>query len=198
MLTVSDAFATDALLGVLGIDSVNELTRSLGLTETVLTGDLRSMFDDLARDAGFERWEELAAQPGNPEVFARIRASWTCDPARATRTTPRETTALLRAIWLDEAAPPGACAEVRTMMGKQLQRQRIAAGFRDPRIRVSGKTGSFGGAFRNEAAVVEYPDGDRYAVAVFTRGHELYERQADIEDAIGTAAHLAVAELRVA
>lgn len=45
---------------------------------------------------------------------------------------------------------------------------------------------------RNEAGVVQYADGRRYAVAVFTRAHDLAERA----PAIGTAAFAAVEHLR--
>lgn len=203
MITVSDSLATDELMKKVGIERVNELTRSLGLEQTVIVSDVRSMFDSLARDMGFARWDDVAAHPWDTVdeatmalTLERMRGARTCDPAQATRTTPREMTQLLRAIWLDKAAPPEACAEVRSLMGKQLQRERIARGFRDANVRFSGKTGSFGGAFRNEVGVVELPDGSRYALAIFTRAHALYERQRDIDDAIGTAAGQAVEALR--
>jgi beta-lactamase class A len=63
-------------------------------------------------------------------------------------------------------------------------------------VRFAGKTGSFGGRYRNEAGVFEFPDGGRYAVSVFTRGHELYTGSLDIDDTIGEAARIAVTELR--
>ncbi len=203
MITVSDALATDVLLKRVGIERVNELTRSLGLEQTVIVSDVTAMFDSLARDVGFTRWDELAAHPWDTVdeatmalTLERMRRARACDPAQANRTTPREMTRLLRLIWLDEAAPPDACAAVRSLMGKQLQRERIARGFPDADVRFSGKTGSFGGAFRNEVGVVELPDGCRYALAIFTRAHALYERQRDIDDAIGTAAGRAVEALR--
>lgn len=203
MIRVSDSLATDELMKKVGIERVNKLTRSLGLEKTVIVSDVRSMFDSLARDMGFTRWDDVAAHPWDTVdeatmalTLERMRGARTCDPAQATRTTPREMTQLLRAIWLDKAAPPEACAEVRSLMGKQLQRERIARGFRDANVRFSGKTGSFGGAFRNEVGVVDLPDGSRYALAIFTRAHALYERQRDIDDAIGTAAGQAVEALR--
>jgi beta-lactamase class A len=38
-------------------------------------------------------------------------------------------TRLLAGVWRDEAAPAEACASVRALMAKQLQRERIARGF---------------------------------------------------------------------
>ena len=201
MITVSDALATDVLIERVGIDRVNELTRSLGLENTEVVGDVKSMFDSLARDLGFGSGREFLSHTwDDPTEVARVleqmpRAA-ACDPARTTRTTAREMTQLLRAIWRDEAAPAEACAAVRSLMAKQLQRERIARPFTDPDVRFSGKTGSFGGAFRNEVGVVEYPDGGRYALAIFTKAHALYTRQREIDDAIGFAAAMAVEALR--
>ena len=198
MLVVSDNAATDVLIGRLGPERINALTRSLGLTETVIAGDVRTMLEGLARDAGFAGWAEFASVPwsdADPETIAatleRMRASRTVDATQATRTTPREATRLLRAIWLDEAAPAAACAQVRSLMAKQLTRHRIARGFGDE-AQVSAKSGSFGGAIRNEIGVVELPGAVRYAVAVFTRSQALYEREHEINDAIGAAARIAV------
>jgi len=203
MLTVSDALATDVLLEKVGLERVNALTRSLGLTETVVVGGIQAAFDSLAEDLGFADGRELLGRQWNdPAETARalelMRTARPCTPATATRTTPREMTTLLTAIWRDEAAPAEACSEVRSLMAKQLQRERVARGFRARGDRWSGKTGSFGGAFRNEVGVVELAAGGRYAIAVFTSAHELYERARDIDDAIGVAAALAVETLRAA
>jgi beta-lactamase class A len=196
MLTLSDSAATDTLLRRVGLERVNALTRSLGLERTRIAGDVRFMCDRLAADAGFACWEELAAYEGPDEaaVLDRMRASREADPAHATRTTPREATRLLALIWRDEAAPPEACAEVRTRMAQQLTRHRIARGL-PPHASFAGKTGSFAGAFRNEVGVTTLPDGRRLALAVFTRAHRPYERGREIDDAIGEAAALCVAAL---
>ena len=201
MMTVSDALATDVLLERVGIDRVNALTQSLGLTETVVVGGVQSMFDSLAEDVGFASGREFLDHDWDDpaetaQALERMRSARACDPATANRTTPREMTRLLTAIWRDAAAPAEACAAVRSLMANQLQRDRIARGFRDPGDRWSGKTGSFGGAFRNEVGVVELAAGGRYAIAIFTRAHELYERGRDIDDAIGAAAAVAVDALR--
>ena len=49
---------------------------------------------------------------------------------------------------------------------------------------------------RNEVGVVEYPDGSRYAVAVFTATERQAARLPEI-DHVGTAARIAVDELRL-
>ncbi|MYZ41175.1 serine hydrolase, partial [Streptomyces sp. SID4917] len=74
---------------------------------------------------------------------------------------------LLGLVWRDEAAPAAACADVRRWLEFQVWPHRLRSGFPDG-VKVSGKTGTLP-SVRNEIGVVEYPDGGRYAVAVFTR-----------------------------
>ncbi len=204
MLTVSDMIASDVVIDRIGIDRVNALAQELGLSKTVVAMNVSSMFHHLARDVGFESWEALAGHAWEDDgevdlAHQRILQAAVCDPtnAMATRTTARETTELLALIWDGLAGPPEACARVRSLMGKQLQRERIARAFKnDGDVRFAGKTGTFGGRYRNEAGVFEFPDGGRYAVSVFTRSHELYTRPLDIDDAIGEATRIAITEIR--
>jgi beta-lactamase class A len=125
-----------------------------------------------------------------------VHASAALDPARGTRTTARETVRLLQKIWTDRAAPASVCASIRQLMGQQLTRSRIASGFSPP-AQVAAKSGGLLGVVRNEAAVVAFPDGAAYAVAVFTRcepGTGL--DPALIDAAIGKVAYDLVRQLR--
>jgi beta-lactamase class A len=70
-------------------------------------------------------------------------------------------------IWLDQAGSAAACAEVRRALGTQVFTHRLRSGFPDE-VRTAGKTGSWMG-WKNEIGVAEFPDGGRYAIAVFTR-----------------------------
>jgi beta-lactamase class A len=103
-------------------------------------------------------------------------------------------TTLLSMIWRDEAGDAAACAEVRRIMALQVWPHRLSSGFPDG-VTVAGKTGTLPG-IRNEVGVVTYPDGGRYAVAVFTRAHTYEGQRPEIDAAIGTAARLAVEEIR--
>ncbi len=62
-------------------------------------------------------------------------------------------------------------------------------------MRIAGKTGT-DFAVRNEAGVVQYPDGRRYAVAVFLRTMSPADRQPLADRAIGRAARAALDHLR--
>ena len=190
MMSVSDNTATDVIMAMVGIDHITETLRSLGLTKTVLVGDcdelLTSMMEDLGIAGG-----DLSLAEVEPEVIAAARV---LTPMATNRTTPREMTRLLSMIWRDEAGPPAACAEVRRIMGLQVWPHRLTAGFPDE-VGVAGKTGTLPG-IRNEAGVVVYPDGSRYAVAVFTRSSTYDFRHPAGDATIGAAARAAVDELR--
>lgn len=62
-------------------------------------------------------------------------------------------------------------------------------------MRVAAKSGTLPG-LHNEAGVAEYPDGRRYAIAIFARTERLAPRRIDVDLAMGEAAHTAVEALR--
>src|SRR4029079_14153284 len=72
MLTISDNPSTDALVGAVGVDAVNEVLASLGLTGTLLSSDLMTMLDAMAVEAGFPDYSALAvyepSAPGAPDA----------------------------------------------------------------------------------------------------------------------------------
>lgn len=192
MMTVSDNTATDVIVKCVGLDRINSTLASLGLTETFLTGDCKdtlfSLIEDLKIDPSKEPPLIGTIDPELLKAARALRAETT------SRTTPREITRLLELIWQDEAGPPEACAEVRRIMALQVWSHRMTAGFPDG-VKLSAKTGTLPG-IRNEAGVIEYPDGGRYAVGVFTVAHSYDQRLPAIDAVIGTGARLAVDHLR--
>jgi beta-lactamase class A len=192
MIGISDNAATDVICSHVGLDAVNATIAGLGLTQTVIGGDCRDLFATMVEDAGVGNIDDFP-NPPTAELLARVRAF---DPlASLMRTSPRDMTTLLRLIWSDEAAPTDACAEVRRVLGLQVWPHRLASGFPEDDVRTSGKTGSLP-TLRNEVGVVEYPDGGRYAVAVFTRSSSLAAKNPAADAVIGRAARLAVDALR--
>ncbi|MET9341117.1 serine hydrolase [Nonomuraea sp. NPDC003804] len=189
MMSMSDNAATDVLLEKVGVERVNATLAELGLKATRLVGDCRVLLGSVLAELGAGSLEEAAAAP--PEV---LRTLSVLDPARTSSSTPRETTTLLAQIWRDEAGPPQACSEVRQIMGRQVWPHRLSSGFGDD-VRISAKTGTIFGV-RNEAGVVEYPDGRRYAVAVYLRPRSLGYRLPKADAVIGAVAREAVDELR--
>jgi beta-lactamase class A len=102
----------------------------------------------------------------------------------------------VRGIWTNRAGPPAACARVRSLMARQLTRQRIASGFGSG-FTVAAKSGGLMGIVRNEVGVVTDPAGASYAVAIFTRcGPDLPADFPAIDTAIGRLARRLVNQLQ--
>lgn len=192
MIVVSDNAATDVLCDRLGIARINATLRALGLPGTQLEGDCRYLFAQMAKDAGYDSPADVPAQL-DPELPSRLRA---LQPLLTNRTTPRETSRLLAAIWRDEIASKDSCALMRRILGAQVWPHRLASGFPEDEVRTAGKTGTLV-TIRNEAGVVSWPRGHHYAVSVFTRSHEVRRAKHPEQDrVIGQAARRAVDLLR--
>ncbi|MFI7553832.1 serine hydrolase [Micromonospora sediminimaris] len=192
-MSVSDNTAADLLLRRVGPDLLPLLAGELGLSRTRVVGGPRQLLESMFADVGARDATEFArAFAALPEE--RIRAMRVFDPAHTTSSTAREITRLLTLIWRDEAGPPAACAMVRDLMARQLFWTRLPSGF-PPEVRVAAKTGTLPG-LHIEAGVVEYPDGGRYAVAVFAQTQRLATRRIDIDLAMGEAARAAIETLR--
>jgi beta-lactamase class A len=76
----------------------------------------------------------------------------------------------------------------------QVWPHRLSSAFGDG-FQLGAKTGTLP-TIRNEAGVVEHPDGRRYAVAVFTRAASATRHQPAADASIGTAARIAIEHLR--
>ncbi|MFD3513893.1 serine hydrolase [Streptomyces sp. NPDC058657] len=192
MMAMSDNAATDTLLSLVGAHRVRATLDELGVSGFPV-GTGRELYGHEWAELGIDPEGDIDAQLEHIDE-ARIRALSILDPQIAQASTPREVTALLAAIWRDEAGQAQACAEVSELMTRQLSRHRLLAAFEDG-IKVAAKNG-FMWNLRNEAGVVEYPDGKRYAVAVFLRTHSLATRQPKADAAIGRAARTAIDLLR--
>lgn len=192
MMSVSDNRATDVVMDILGVDRINTGMRELGLERTVLEGDCAALFASMAEDLGLPADVELDPLARGEEALLATRAL--C-PERTTRTTPRETSRLFARLWNDDGIDPAACAEARRILGLQVWPHRLRSGFPDDTVMVSGKTGTLP-FVRNEAGIVEYADGARYAVSVFLRLPTPSLVVPHFDRSIGELGAAAVAELR--
>ncbi|MEV6365758.1 serine hydrolase [Micromonospora musae] len=192
-MSVSDNTAADLLLRRVGPDLLPMLAAELGLARTRIVGGPRQLVEVMLADVGARNEAEFARI--FPTLSAeQVHAMRVFDPERTTSSTARDITGLLGLIWRDEAGPAAACAMVRNWMARQLFWTRLATGF-PPGVRVAGKTGTLPG-LHMEAGVAEYPDGGRYAIAVFARTAQLATRRIDVDLAMGEAARTAVEALR--
>ena len=187
MMVVSDNAATDFICARVGLDQVNAAMRSLDLPGTVVDADCRTLFAQMAQDAGVKSTAELPSKP-DAAMLARQRA---LHAPSTNRTTPREISRLFELIWTDRAASAASCAQMRRILSAQVWPHRLASGFPEDHIKTAGKTGTLV-LVRNEAGVVSYPDGRHIAVSVFTRSQEYRAKHPAQDAAIGKAARLAV------
>lgn len=192
-MSISDNTAADLLMRRVGPDVVPLLAAELGLTRTRVIGGPRQVLESMFADVGARDVDDFA------RIFStlpeeRMRALRVFDPEHTTSSTAREITRLLTLIWRDEAGPPAACAMVRELMARQMFWTRLQSGF-PPGVRVAAKTGTLPG-LHIEAGVAEYPDGGRYAIAVFAQTRSLASRRIDVDLAMGEAARAAVEALR--
>lgn len=185
MMSLSDNTAADLLCDRIGVENLRSLAAELKLTETLVTGPPRTVVAGMAEDLGGDLTAATAEQLALTRAYR---------PGDTNTSTARDMTRMLAAIWAGTAGPPAACAQVRALMSRQASWHRIAAGFDDD-VRVWAKSGTLPG-LRNEVAVAEYPDGSRYAIAVFTRIVTPHGRRPDVDRAIGRAARMAVEALR--
>ncbi|MFR9727260.1 serine hydrolase [Streptomyces sp. MS19] len=192
-LSMSDNTAADLLLRRVGPDLLPVLAAELGMARTRVRGGPREVLESMFADVGVRDAAEFAAAyPALPD--ARRRALRVFDPERTTSSTPRDVTRLMALLWRDEAGPPEACALVRRLMARQMAWTRLRAAF-PPEVGVTGKTGTLPG-LHMEAGVVVYPDGGRYAVAVFGAARDWDARSLDVDLALGRAAREAVERVR--
>ncbi len=192
MITVSDNAATDVITWRLGKERINATVRALGLQRMVLRGTCAEIYAESLDDMALSL-EELSSATLTLDM-ARLDACRHLRPELGNSATAEEVTRLLALIWLDEAAAPASCEAMRSIMYGQVWPQRLRSGFGDG-VRIGAKTGSLFNV-RNEAGVVELPDGGRCAVAVFTRAGDPRRHHPAADAAIGRAARLAVDHLR--
>lgn len=193
MMSISDNRATDVIMALLGREQINATMRDNGFPGTVLEGDCAYLYATMEEDLG-EPYDDIPPQR-YAERFEAIRAMRAVTAPLTNRTTARETTRLLAALWRDELLDAAGSAEARRILGLQIWPHRLAAGFPDDAVRLSGKTGTIA-HLRSEAGVIEHPDGGRCAVAVFLSSSTPAARNPAADRAIGEAARIAVDHLR--
>ncbi|WP_181774197.1 serine hydrolase [Amycolatopsis pittospori] len=194
MIGISDNVATDLILAKVGKANVDETLRRLGFEVTNVPQDCGEVLGTIGEDLGISYEDDERLLTELP--MERLTALRALRPADTCATTAEEITRLLGMIWRDEAASSTACADVRRWMELQVWPHRLRSGFPDDAIGVSGKTGTLP-SVRNEVGVVEYPDGGRYAVGIFTDAVDARSRVPERDAFIGFAAARAVEWLRL-
>ncbi|WP_018352458.1 serine hydrolase [Longispora albida] len=191
-LSVSDNAAADAIADHIGLGALTATAEAAGMAATRIAEICRDVAARTAASLGTTDPAQLTRLLTDPAALSRLA---TLDLTASNRTTARDCTTLLAGIWKDTAASPGSCSAIRHLLSLQVWPHRLASGFPFDDVRVAGKTGTLP-TVRNEIGVVEYPDGGRYAIAVFTRSAATALNLPRADAVIGTAARTAVEYLR--
>ncbi|MFE7296203.1 serine hydrolase [Streptomyces sp. NPDC057579] len=193
MLSVSDNASADTLFDLVPVDEVDARLRAWGCTGLRVRHRLNRMYECAAGAAGNDF--SLALELAIRDDHSGRHTIETLDPAHANAGTATGLVDLLQRVWRDEIAHPGASAELRRLMGRQVFTHRLASELRTDTLRVSGKTGTFL-HLRHEIGVVESEVGDRVAMAALTRSDRRANLAPDIDLAIGAGARRAFEALR--
>jgi beta-lactamase class A len=169
MITLSDNTATNMLIDKVGIDSVNERMRRLGLEKTTL-------FKKVFKPASGISSEE--------------QKKWGLGV-----TTPNEMLALMEKIYRKEIVDPASCEDMMAILKEQADRGQIPRYLVGPgweKVEVADKTGALD-QVRNDVGIVFTPGGD-FILSLFAQQSEDRKWTPDNEASI-TLAKLSLALL---
>ncbi|MEV5574564.1 serine hydrolase [Spirillospora sp. NPDC052269] len=164
---MSDSGATDALFSLVPPAEVNRVLERAGIAGIAV----RHSMDELTQTPveRFEPGEVHLAQSLaiGSRTAGRGHPVPQLDVSRANTGTARACVDLLQALWVPTRVPAAVAAQVRSLMGLNVIRHRLAPDFSSDASRWSSKTGTLLN-LRHEIGVVEHDDGSRYAVAALT------------------------------
>jgi beta-lactamase class A len=185
---LSDNSAADALFELVPPAAVTGWLQSVGIRDVIVRHPVETLYASLAlrleeHDAAAVAALVVAADAeGLPSPLPEL------DPERANVGTARALADLLALVWGDDL-DPRVSARLRTALGGNVHRQRLAPDFAADASTWSSKTGSFV-HLRHEAGVVEHRTGEAVAVVALTASSLPAVQQPVAEQAMGEAARL--------
>jgi beta-lactamase class A len=164
---MSDNAAADALFDLVPPAEVNRAMRDFALTGLTVRHRMRDLVETPAerfRPGEIHLAHSLAIGSRTAGGGHPVRQ---LDVSRANAGSARAFADLLQALWLPSRLPAGVTARVRSLMGENIIRHRLAPDFSSDASRWSSKTGTLLN-LRHEVGVVEHDDGGAFAVAALT------------------------------
>ncbi|MCC9306197.1 class A beta-lactamase-related serine hydrolase [Kitasatospora sp. RB6PN24] len=163
----SDNAAADTLFGLVPPSEVNRTLADLGITGITV----RHLMRDLTQTPA-ERFEPREVHLAQALAIGSRTAGHghpvrQLDVSRANSGTARACVDLLQALWAPTRVPAAVAAQVRSLMGSNVIRHRLAPDFSSDASLWLSKTGTLLN-LRHEIGVVEHDDGSRYAIAALT------------------------------
>lgn len=164
---ISDNAAADALFDLVSPGDVNRTVREAGISGIVVRQRLRDLAETPA-----ERFDPADVHLAHALAIGSRTAGRghpvpQLDVSRANSGSGRAFVDLLEALWTPSRLPAGVTARVRSFMGDNVIRHRLAPDFGSDAAKWSSKTGTLLN-LRHEVGVVEHDDGGTFAVAALT------------------------------
>ncbi|WP_327706476.1 serine hydrolase [Streptomyces decoyicus] len=164
---LSDNAASDALFDLVPPTEVNRTLRDAGISGIAVRHRMRDLVETPAEqfDPGDVHLAHSLAI--GSRTAGRGHPVPQLDVSRANSGSARAFVDLLEALWLSARFPPGVAAQVRSFMGQNVIRHRLAPDFSSDASKWSSKTGTLLN-LRHETGVVEHDDGGTFAIAALT------------------------------
>ncbi|WP_033289693.1 serine hydrolase [Amycolatopsis jejuensis] len=166
-VAISDGTAADALFALTPPAEVTRTVRDWGITGIAVRHPVGELSDTPA-----ERFSAGEVHLAHSLAIGAVTEGQghpvpQLDVSRASAGSARAFTDLLTALWTPSKVDPDVAARVRTLMGENLLRQRLAPDFASDAARWSSKTGTLL-ILRHEIGVVDHVGGPSFAVAALT------------------------------
>ncbi|GLU47067.1 serine hydrolase [Nocardiopsis ansamitocini] len=164
---ISDNTAADALFALTTPAEVAKSMQAIGLRGITIRHTIRDLNETPAERLGevdAHLAHSLAIGAGTAGRGHRVPQ---LDVTRASSGSARAFVELLQVLWTPSPLDPAVAERVRTLMGDNVLRQRLAPDFSSDASKWSSKTGTLLN-LRHEIGVVEHADGQTFGVAVLT------------------------------
>jgi beta-lactamase class A len=166
-LAFSDNAAADALFDLVPPAEVDQALREAGITGMTVRHRMADLTETPAErfsPGEVHLAHSLAIGSRTPRRGHPIPQ---LDVSRANSGSARAFADLLQALWRPSRLPASVAAQVRSLMGENVIRHRLAPDFSSDASKWSSKTGTLLN-LRHEIGVVEHDDGSTFAVAALT------------------------------
>ncbi|WP_437082069.1 serine hydrolase [Streptomyces sp. enrichment culture] len=165
--SVSDNAAADALFDLVPPAEVHRTVREAGVTGLAVRHRMRDLAKTIAERLGPDDAHLAHSLAIGSRTAGGGHPVPQLDVSRANSGSARAFADLLQALWTPSRIPAEVAGRVRSLMGQNVIRHRLAPDFSSDASTWSSKTGTLLN-LRHEAGVVEHDDGDTLAVVALT------------------------------
>ncbi|MFI9270806.1 serine hydrolase [Kitasatospora sp. NPDC052896] len=169
-IAISDNAAADALFDLVPPAEVARAVREAGITGIAVRHRMRDLVETPAERLGPGEVNLAHSLAIGSRTAGRGHLIPQLDVSRANSGSARAFVDLLEALWLPSRVPADVTAQVRSLMGENVVRQRLTPDFSSDASKWSSKTGTLLN-HRHEVGVVEHDDGGTFAVAALTESN---------------------------